>query len=188
MSNSLTVVSGLTAVIPSATSLGNITSTQITGAITASNGGTARTAVNAGYVLLSDGTTTLAQVPYSSRLIAYSTAVSFLASGDQLLTMTSAGTMGAYCIRRVTWGLPVSGALATTLGVALLRTGPTGGGSAITGALVMTGLSATTAFLDQAVTLASAVTTSTQLYINVTTTATTAPASSLFVYADSFGV
>ncbi len=52
----------------------------------------------------------------------------------------------------------------------------------------VTGLSATTGFLDQAVTLASAVTTSSQLYVNCTTAAATAPSSQLFVYADCLGV
>lgn len=188
----LTFVPGVSQVVGTASQLSGalsdpITATQVSGQLTASQGGTGLSSLTAGYVPVGNGTTTLASAPFSSRLIAYATALPLTASGDVVLTMSNAGTLGSYCVRRVTFGLPNAAALATVVVVATLRTAAGGAGSAITGALVVTGLSATTAFLDQAVTLASSVTTSTQLYVNVTTAAGTAPPSQLYVYADILG-
>lgn len=168
------------------------TASQLSGALadpaSATQGGTGLTSMPAGYVAMGNGSTPMTGVPYSSRLIAYATALSFTASGDVALTMSGAAFLGSYIVRRVTWGLPISSALATAIIAATVRTASGGGGAAITGALVVTGLSATTAFLDQAVTLASAVTTSSQLWVNTTVAAGTAPNSQMFVYADSLGV
>lgn len=166
MSNSLTVVSGISAIIPSATALGNITATQITGTITASNGGNGQSSLAAGYTFIGNGTTALTPCFYSNRLIAYSSGLSMTATGDQIPTMTSTNTN--FIVRRVTIANCVN-PIATAIAVAALRSASGGGGSAITGALVFTGLSATTAFLDQAVTLASATVQTTQLYVQVTT-------------------
>lgn len=164
-----------------------ITATQVSGALTASQGGTGLTSMAAGYVAMGNGATPMTAVPYSSRLIAYATALALTASGDVALTMVNAASLGSYAVRRVTYGIPNTSALATVVIVATLRTASNGGGSAITGALVVTGLSATTAFLDQAVTLASAVTTATILFVNVTAAAGTAPPSQIWVYGDTLG-
>lgn len=167
------------------------TASQLSGAVadpvTATQGGTGLTSMAAGYIAMGNGSTPMTAVPYSNRLIAYATAMPMTASGDVVLTMANAASLGSYAIRRVTWSAPSSGLLATCVIVATLRTASGGGGSAITGALVVTGLSATTAFLDQVVTLASAVTTSSQLYMNITTAAATAPASQVWIYADTLG-
>lgn len=188
MANGTSIAQGITELLPSATQLTGQTATQITGQITASQGGNGLSSLAAGYTFMGNGTTTLTAVPYSSRLIAYATAMALTASGDVLLTMSNAANLGSYVVRRVTFGLPNTAALATVVVVATLRTASNSGGTAITGALVVTGLSATTAFLDQTVTLASAVTTASQLFVNVTTAAGTAPSSMLFVYADGLGV
>lgn len=167
------------------------TASQLSGALadpaSATQGGTGLTSMAAGYVAMGNGSTPMTAVPYSNRLIAYATAMPLTASGDVTLTMSNAAALGSYVVRRVTFGMPNTSALATVVVVATLRTASGGGGSAITGALVVTGLSATTAFLDQAVTLASAVTTATILYVNVTTAAGTAPASQIWVYGDTLG-
>lgn len=168
------------------------TASQLSGAVvdpaTATQGGTGLTSLAANYVAIGNGNTPATAVPLSSRLIGYATALSLTASGDVALTMTNAALLGSYIVRRVTWGLPNTAALATVIVVATVRTASGGGGSAITGGLVVTGLSATTAYLDQAVTLASAVATSSQLWVNITTAAGTAPPSQLFIYADTLGV
>lgn len=168
------------------------TASQLSGAVvdpaTATQGGTGLTSVAAGYIPMGNGSTPMTSVPYSSRLIAYATALSLTASGDVALTMSGAASLGSYAIRRVTLGMPNAGTFATAVVVATLRTASGGGGSAITGALVVTGLSATTAFLDQTVTLASGVSTASQLYVNVTTGAGGTPVSQIFVYADSMSV
>jgi hypothetical protein len=160
----------------------------LTGTLPVANGGTGLTTIGANQTLIgtSGGLFNAGDVP--TRLIAYSTALALTASGDQLLTMNNSVNLGNYIVRRVTWGLPLTSALATVITVATLRTAINGGGSAITGALVVTGLSATTAFLDQVVTLASGISTSTQLVVQVTTLASTAPNSQIFVYADLLGV
>lgn len=188
MSNSLTVVSGLSAVVPSATSLGNVTSTQVTGQLTASQGGTGLSSIGTNQVPVGTAGGAFAGAVQGDRLIAYSTGLVMSASGDDVLTMSNAGNLGQYIVRRITWGLPVTAALATVVIVATVRTASGGGGSAITGGLVVTGLSATTAFLDQTVTLASAVVSASQLYVNVTTAAATAPLSSIFVWGHCLGV
>lgn len=188
----LSFTPGISEVIGTASQLSGalsdpVTATQVSGTLTASQGGTGLSSVPNGYVLVGNGTTTLTSVPYSNRLIAYATALALTASGDVALTMSNAGALGSYAVRRVTYGMGSAATLATILAVALVRTASGGTGSAITGALVFTGLSATTAYLDQVVTLASAVATSTALYVNVTTAAATAPASQIYIYADSLG-
>ncbi len=180
MANGISFAQGVTEAFPAFS--------QVTGAASPSQGGTGLTSVGTNQVLVGTSAGAFAASVMGTRMIAYATALSLTASGDQTLTMSNAANLGSYIVRRVTWGLPVSAALATVVVVALLRTASSGAGSALTGALVVTGLSATTGFLDQAVTLASAVTTSSQLYVNCTTAAATAPSSQLFVYADCLGV
>ena len=170
MTNGISFAQGVSEVLPSAVS----------------QGGTGLTAVGTNQVLVGNsGTFNAANDSY--RLVAYATAVSLAASGDQLMTMSNAANLGSYIVRRVTWCQPtVSIGLSTVL--ATVRTAAAGGGSAITGSLVVTGLTASTAYLDQSVTLASAVTTASQLYINCTLASSGAGSSQLFVYADLLGV
>lgn len=160
------------------------TASQLSGAVvdpaTATQGGTGLTSLAAGFIAMGSGGTPATAIPYGQRLIAYASALSFAASGDQTLTMTS--TTGTYIIRRVTLG-PNINALATVVLVGLLRTASGGAGSAITGAFVVTGLSATTAYLDQAITLASAVVPNPQLYVNITTAAANS-STAIAVYGD----
>lgn len=165
-----------------------ITATQVTGAFAVSQGGTGLTSISVGQVSIGTATGGYVGTNISGKYIGYATALTLTATGDQVLTMSAASNLNSYIVRRVTWGMPITGALATCVVVAVLRTASGGGGSAITGSLVLTGLSATTSYLDQAVTLASAVVTATQLFVNVTTAAATAPTSQLFVYGDSLGV
>lgn len=171
-----------------ATQVTSVTSTQITGQMTASQGGTALTTIGTNQVPMGNSAGAFAGGTLGERLLSYATNLVLTASGDVLLTMSNAANLGSYIVRRVSWGLPVTAALATVVVVATVRTASNGGGSAITGSLVVTGLSATTAYLDQTVTLASAVTTSTQLFVNVTTAAATAPSSQIFIYGASLGV
>ncbi len=177
----VSIAAGVTEYFPSATQLGNITSTQVAGAITASNGGTGLTAVSSGYVVLGNGSTTLAQSFHSNRLIAYTSGVSLAASGDQLMTMTS--TNASCIVRRVTIANDVN-ALATVVAVATVRTASGGGGSAITGTLVFTGLTATNTYLDQTVTLASTTVNSSQFYIQITTAFAGVGTLPLYIWGD----
>ncbi len=172
MSAGVSIAAGVSEVFPSATQLG--------GTLTASGGGTGLSSIAAGFIPVGNGTTILTSVPYGQKLLAYSTSLTFAASGDQVLTMTA--TTGTYIIRRVTLG-PNINALATVIIVGALRTASGGGGSAVTGAFVVTGLTSTTAFLDQAVTLASGVVTNPNLYVNITT-AGAASSTYLSVYGD----
>lgn len=160
----------------------------ITGSFTASQGGTGLTAVAVNQFPVGTSAGAYALSVVGDRLIAYSTALVMSASGDDVLTMSNAANLGQYIIRRITWGFPITAALATVVVVATVRTASGGGGSAVTGALVVTGLSATNAFLDQTVTLASAAVTSAQLYVQVTTAAATAPLSQLFIWGQCVGV
>lgn len=146
------------------------TASQLSGAIvdpaTASQGGTGLTSLTTGYYMIGNGTVTLTAVPSPNRLIAYSSGVLLTTSGDQLLTMTA--TAGTFIPRRITLSSPNT-TLATIIAVATLRTATGGGGAALTGSLVFTGL-ATTAYLDQAITLASAVFSATSnLCVQITT-------------------
>ena len=166
----------------------SITATQVTGTVTASQGGTGLTSVGLNLFAVGTAAGAYALSGAGDRLIAYSTDLVMTATGDDVLTMSNAVNLGQYIIRRITWGFPVTAALATVVVVATMRTASGGAGSAITGSLIVTGLSATTAFLDQAVTLASAAVTSSQLYVNVTTAAATAPSSSIFVWGQTVGV
>lgn len=168
------------------------TASQLSGALadpaTATQGGTGITSIGTNQVAMGNAAGAYVASNLGSRLIAYASSLAMTASGDVALTMSNAANLGSYIVRRVTWGAPVSSLLATCVVVATVRTASSGGGSGITGALVVTGLSATTAFLDQAVTLASGIASASQIYVNVTTAAATAPASGLYVYADQLGV
>lgn len=168
------------------------TASQLSGALadpaTATQGGTGITAVTANQVPVGTAAGTYVAALAGERMIAYSTNLVLTASGDVLMSMSNPANLGSYIVRRVTWGAPVTAALATVIVVALLRSASGGGGSALTGALVVTGLSATNGYLDQAVTLASTMITSSQLYVNITTPAATAPSSQLFVWATPLGV
>lgn len=171
-----------------ATQVVSVTATQVTGSIGVSQGGTGVAAIGLNQMLEGTPAGAFIAANVGDRMIAYATNLDLTASGDKLFTMSNNANLGSYIVRRVTWGMPVSAALATVIVAATVRTASGGGGSAITGALVVTGLSATTAFLDQVVTLASGVTTSTQLYVNVTVAAGTAPSSQMFVYGSPLGV
>lgn len=168
------------------------TASQLSGALadpaTATQGGTGLTSIGSNQIPVGNSAGAYVASVGGTRLVAYATNLSLTASGDVVLSMSNAANLGSYIVRRVTWGLPISSALATVVVVAAIRTASGGGGAAVTGSLVVTGLSATTAYLDQAVALASAVTTASQLYVNVTTAAATAPSSQIFVYADALGV
>lgn len=180
MSGGVSFAQGVTELLP--------TMSQITGTLPASQGGTGLTSIGANQIAVgnSGGGYSAANIP--DRIIAYSTGLVLTASGDIALTMNNSSNLGNYIVRRVTFGLPQTSALATVIIVATVRTASGGGGSAVTGALVVTGLSASTAYLDQAVTLASAISTSSQLYVNITTAAGTAPNSQIFVIGDVLGV
>ena len=181
-------LSGALSAPVTATQVTSVTSTQITGQMTASQGGNGLTSVGLNQIPVGTAAGAYALSGVGDRLIAYSTDLVMTATGDDVLTMSNAVNLGQYIIRRITWGFPVTAALATVVVVATMRTASGGAGSAITGSLIVTGLSATTAFLDQAVTLASAAVTSTQLYVNVSTAAATAPSSSIFVWGHTVGV
>lgn len=183
MAGNISVAGGVSEVIPSAAQMGAVTDPA-----SATQGGTGITSIGVNQVPMGTAAGAYVGTNIGSRLIGYASSLALTASGDIALTMSNAANLGSYIVRRVMWGAPVSSALATCILVATVRTASGGGGSAITGALVVTGLSATTAFLDQAVTLASGITTSTQLYVNVTTAAGTAPASGIYVYGDTLGV
>lgn len=144
MAGGISIAVGVSEIVP--------TVSQLTGTLTASAGGTGLTSLAAGYVPVGNGTTTLTAVPFGQRLIAYSSGVLLTTSGDQLLTM--AATSGQVIPRRVTIANPAV-SIATIIAVCTVRTATGGGGSALTGSVVFTGLSATTAFLDQTVLLAS---------------------------------
>lgn len=165
-----------------------ITATQVSGQLTASQGGTALSSIGTNQLALGNSAGVFAATVMGERLLAYSTNLVMTASGDDVLTMSNAAGLGQYIIRRVTWGWPITAALATVVVVATLRTASGGGGSAVTGALVVTGLSATTSYLDQTVTLASSAITASSLFVNVTTAAATAPSSMLFVWGQSVSV
>ena len=165
-----------------ATQISTASAGAITGTLTASQGGTGLTSLTNGYVIVGNGTTTLGSAFHSNRLIAYGTAILFTATGDQALTMSLSSGV-SYIPRRVTLANPI-GSLATTTPTALLRTASEGGGSAVTGAFVVTGISATTTYLDQAVTLASTTVSSSQLWINVTTATAAAAAAQVWVFGD----
>lgn len=168
------------------------TASQLSGALadpaTATQGGTGITSVGLNQYPVGTGAGPYAMSVTGERIVAYATALSITASGDFTMTMSNNANLGQYVVRRITWGMPVTAALATVIVVATVRTASGGGGSAVTGALVVTGLSATNSFLDQAVTLASATVTSTQLYVNITTAAGTAPSSQMFIWAQCLGV
>ena len=188
----ITSASGAAIITPiTATQItGGITATQITtasagaitGQLTASQGGTGLSSLTNGYVIVGNGSTTLGSGFHSNRLIAYGTSVSFNATGDTALSMNLSSGF-SYIARRVTLANPI-GSLATTSPTALLYTASAGGGSAVTGAFVVTGLSATTTYLDQAVTLASTTISSSQLWVNVSTATTAAAAAQLWVFGD----
>lgn len=180
MGNGISFAQGVTETLP--------TMSQISGTLPATQGGTGLTSIGANQIAVGTAAGGFVAANIPDRIIAYATALALTASGDQTLTMSNAANVGSYIIRRVTWGIPLTSALATVVVVATLRTASGGAGSAITGALVVTGLSASTAFLDQAVTLASSISTSSQLYVQVTTAAGTAPTSSLYVFGDVLGV
>lgn len=189
----LSFIPGVSQVVGTASQLSGalsdpITSTQVSGQMTASQGGTGLSSIGANQFSLGNSSGTFVGSVAGERLLAYATALVMSASGDDVMTMSNAANLGQYIVRRVTWGLPVSAALATVIVVATLRTASNGGGSAITGNLAVTGLSSTTSYLDQVVTLASAVVTSSQLYVNVTTAAATAPLSQMFVWGQALGV
>lgn len=171
-----------------ATQITSMTATQITGSVTVAQGGTGVATIGLNQMLEGNAASAFVPANVGDRLIAFATNLDLTATGDKLFSMSNSANLGSYIVRRITWGLPVTAALATVVVAATVRTASGGGGSAVTGALVVTGLSATTAFLDQAVTLASAVTTSTQLYVNVTVAAGTAPSSQMFVYGSPLGV
>ena len=156
--------------------------------MTASQGGSGLSSIGLNQFMLGNSSGAFVQTSVGERLIAYSTALVMTATGDDILTMSNAAGLGQYIVRRVTWGFPVTAALATVVIVAALRTASAGGGSAITGSFVVTGLTATNSYLDQAVTLASSAITSTQLYVSVTTAAATAPLSSLYIWGQQVGV
>lgn len=180
MAGGISFAQGVTELLPAMS--------QITGTLPASQGDTGLTTIGANQIAVGNSAGAFVATNIPDRIIAYATALSLTASGDQVLTMSNAANLGSYIIRRVTYGLPNSSALATVIVVATLRTASGGGGLAITGSLVVTGLSATTAYLDQAVTLASAISTSSQLYVQVTTAAGTAPPSQIYVIGDVLGV
>lgn len=188
----LTLGIGVSDVVGTATMMGALsdpaTATQVSGQMTASQGGTGLSSIGVNQVAIGTAAGAYVGTVQGDKLIAYATNLVMTASGDDVLTMSNAANLGSYIIRRITWGLPITAALATVIVVATVRTASGGGGSAITGNLVVTGLSATTAYLDQVVTLASAVVTASQLFVNVTTAAATAPSSSLFVWGHSLGV
>ncbi len=113
--------------------------------LSVANGGTGLAAVGTDQVPVGTSGGAYVASVMGTRVIAYATALSLTASGDTLLTMSNAANLSSYIVRRVTWGLPLTSALATVIIVATVRTASAGGGSAITGGLVVTGLSATTA-------------------------------------------
>lgn len=180
MAGGISFAQGITETFP--------TMSQISGTLPANQGGSGLTTIGTNQVAVGNVGASFTAAVIPDRMIAYATALSLTASGDVALTMSNAANLGSYIIRRVTYGLPNSSALATIIAVATLRTAANGGGLAVTGALVVTGLSATTAYLDQAVTLASAISTSSQLYVQVTTAAGTAPPSQIYVIGDVLGV
>lgn len=174
-------VSGVSAVQPSIAA-----SSALTGTVPVGNGGTGLTSVALNRQPIGNAAGAYVTAIPDTQLIAYATALSVTASGDQLLTMVNNANLGNYIVRRVTCALPLSTSLASSVVIAVLRTASGGGGAALTGNLVFTGLTTTT-FLDQAVLLASGVSTATQLFVQ-TLTAAVASNSQLFVYADVIGV
>lgn len=188
----LSLGQGVSNVVGTATMIGGLsdpaTATQISGQLTASQGGSGLSSIGVNQAPVGTSAGIFAASLVGERLIAYATNLVMTASGDDVLTMSNAANLGQYIIRRITWGFPITSALATVVVIATVRTASGGGGSAVTGNLVVTGLSATTSYLDQTITLASAAVSSTQLYVNVTTAAATAPSSQLFVFGHCLGV
>ena len=162
-------ISGVSAVAPTFTAIGTLTASQN---MTAST--------NAAGTVVS-----FAAPLQGEKMLAYSTAIVLTASGDILLQM-NANLTGGYIVRRTTMATPTA-TTALVSPVARVATASNGGGTAIVTAVTVSGMTATTAWLDQTIATASTVLTAAQLFFTITTATSTVNSYSIYVFGEALG-